>query len=180
MMLNKRPENVSLTEILEYLDRSERWGARNRALYAIRQQLRIKDIAPLTIGDLFHRDMTIRHMYISPIDGIRYELERITKTELQNYVLTLLVAKGQGFDDHNQIDFGIPIFRTNQRECFSPNTLAQFFSYIDKDIRNHFTDLASGEPIIRPNISVNPCTPTNLGANTAKSKISSWFSSVPR
>ena len=180
MMLNKRPENVSLTEIFKYLNHNQKWGARNRALYAVRQQLRIKDIAPLTIGDLFHRDMTNRETFISPIDQKSYQLDAVSKSELQNYVSTLLVAKGQGFDDPDQIDFGIPIFRTNQRECFSPNTLAQFFSYIDKDIRNHFTELASGEPIIRPNISVNPCTPTNLGANTAKSKISSWFSSVPR
>jgi len=178
MMLNKRPENVSLTEILQYLDRNERWGTRNKTLYAIRQQLRLKDIAPLTIGDLFHPGMTIRQTYISPIDQKSYQLDTITKTELQNYVLTLLDAEGQGLDDFDQIDFDIPIFETNKRAFFSPNTLGQHFSYLDKDIRNHFTELASREPINRSNISVNSCTPTHLEPNTAKSKISSWFSSV--
>jgi hypothetical protein len=125
-------------EILEYLNHNQKWGARNRALYAVRQQLRIKDIAPLTISDLFHPDMTIRQTYISSIDGARYELAALTKSELQNYVLTLLDAEGQGFDDPDQIDFDIPIFRTNKRNSFSANTLAQFFSYVDKDIRNHF------------------------------------------
>jgi hypothetical protein len=178
MMLNKRPENVSLTVILQYLDRNERWGTRNRTLYAIRQQLRLKDIAPFTIGDLFHPDMTIRQTYISPIDQKSYQLDTITKIELQNYVLTLLDAEGQGFDDPDQIDFDIPIFRTNKRECFSANTLAQHFSYLDKEISSHFNKLASRESINRSNISVNPCTPTNFEPNTAKSKISSWFSSV--
>lgn len=178
MMLNKSPMGISLAEILEYLDRNERWGARNRALYAVRQQLRIKDIAPLTIGDLFHPDKKIRQTYISPIDAARYELAALTKSELQNYVLTLLDAESQEFDITNQINFDIPIFRTNKRNCFSANTLAQHFSNIDKDVRSHFTELASREPIIRSNISVNSFTPTNFEPNAAKSKISSWFSSV--
>jgi hypothetical protein len=178
MMLNKSPMSISLAEILEYLDRNERWGARNRALYAVRQQLRIKDIAPLTIGDLFHPDMIIRHTYVSSIDGARYELDVFTKTELQNYVLTLLDAEGQGFDDPDQIDFDIPIFPTNKRNSFSANTLAQHYSYLDKEISSHFTELASREPIIRPDTSVNYCTPIKHEPNTAKSTISSWFSSV--
>ena len=47
MMLNKIPANTSLQSVLTYLDTSTKWGARNRALFAVRQQLRIKDISDL-------------------------------------------------------------------------------------------------------------------------------------
>ncbi len=52
MMLNKFPKDTDLQSILFYLGEAPKWGARNRALFALRQILRIKDIAGLRVSDV--------------------------------------------------------------------------------------------------------------------------------
>lgn len=139
MMLNKVPENLSHTQILMYLSQNEKWGRRNRALYVLRKRLRIKDIATMTIADILSTNMSIRRTYVSTIDNSTYELDPITRSELQSYLFILLEDEIHPFKDFWQTDLTIPLFPTNKRESFSANTLAQHFSHLDRDIRNYFT-----------------------------------------
>jgi len=139
MMLNKIPEHLSHTQILMYLSQNEKWGRRNRTLYVLRKRLRIKDIATMTIADILSTNMSICRTYVSTIDNSTYELDPITRSELQSYLFTLLEDENHPFKDFWQTDLAIPLFPTNKRESFSSNTLAQHYSYLDKAIRLHFT-----------------------------------------
>ncbi|MFM7000204.1 MAG: hypothetical protein ACKOXU_03955, partial [Limnohabitans sp.] len=85
MMLNKIPANTSLQSILTYLDTSTKWGARNRALFAVRQQLRIKDIALLSVSSVVNLDASVRRFVVAP-DGKRFDLSTATQAELKRYI----------------------------------------------------------------------------------------------
>lgn len=136
MMMNKIPSNTPLNQILTYLESDQRYGGRNRALFALRQHLRIKDIAAMTNGDILNPDGTIRRFYISSIDGARYELDDITRAEIKRY---LVYCWGSDLDLMESSDLDVPLFPTQKRSGFSANTLAQHFSALDKHIHGHFT-----------------------------------------
>ncbi len=140
MMLNKMPEHLSHIQILMYLSQNAKWGRRNRTLYVLRKRLRIKDIATMTIADILSTNMSICRTYVSTIDNSTYELDPITRSELQSYLFTLLEDESHPFKDFWQTDLAIPLFPTNKRANFSSNTLAQHYSYLDKAIRLHFTN----------------------------------------
>ncbi len=137
MMLNKMPANTSLQAILSYLDTANKFGARDRALFALRQQLRIKDISGLLVSDLVNPDMTIRRFFISR-DGIRSELGDEVQAEVRRYLIARFVTEGDVLEPLLAIDRDIPLFPTQKRCQFSPNTLAQHFSYLDKQIHQRF------------------------------------------
>lgn len=142
MMLNKLPVNTPLPSILSYLDTSGKWGARNRALFALRQQLRIKDISDLLVSDMVNPDMTIRRLFISN-DGNRFELSEEVQAEVHRYLLARFEIKGETLEPLLALDLDVPLFPTQKRCQFSPNTLAQHFSYLDRQIHQRFS--ASGQ-----------------------------------
>ena len=137
MMLNKIPANTSLQSILNYLDTSTKWGARNRALFAVRQQLRIKDISDLLVSDMVNPDMTIRRFFISK-DGNRFELSEAVQAEVHRYLIARFKIKGESLEPLLALDRNVPLFPTQKRCQFSPNTLAQHFSHLDKRIHQRF------------------------------------------
>lgn len=93
MMLNKFPANTSLQSILNYLETSTKWGARNRAQFALRQQLRIKDISGLQVADMLGHHGVIRGHYIAE-DGITYLLDEQLRAELHRYLISRFQLQG--------------------------------------------------------------------------------------
>ena len=140
MMMNKLPTNTSLSNILEFLDSCPRWSERNRCLFALRQALRIKDISVLRVSDVINQDGTIKQLFISNIDGARFEIHRDLRSEIERYLKYLFsVASSKSLTQILESDTDIPLFATQKRACgFSPNTLFQSFSYQDKLIHRHF------------------------------------------
>lgn len=151
MMLNKFPANTTLQSILNYLDTSTKWGARDRALFAVRQQLRIRDITDLLVSDLLNPDMTIRRFYISK-DGIRFELSEEVQAEVRRYLIDLFDIEGESLEPLLALNRNVSLFPTQKRCQFSPNTLAQHFSLLDKRIHQRF--LATGKDRSSQNRSV--------------------------
>lgn len=143
MMLNKIPANTSLQSILTYLDTSTKWGARNRALFAIRQQLRIKDISDLLVSDMVNPDMTIRRFFMSR-DGTRFELSEEVQVEVRRYLIDRFDIKGETLEPLLALDLDVSLFPTQKRCQFSPNTLAQHFSHLDKLIHQRFQATGRG------------------------------------
>lgn len=137
MMLKKFPANTSLKSILNYLGTSAKWGARNRALFAVRQQLRIKDIAQMSISSVVNLDASIRRFVVAA-DGHRYDLSEEVQSELRHYLLTRFDIKGETLESLLALDLSLPLFFTQKRCQFSPNTLAQHFSHLDKLIHRRF------------------------------------------
>ncbi len=137
MMLNKMPANTTIPTILTYLGTDTKWGARNRALFALRQRLRIKDISDLRVSDLVNPDMTLRRFFIAK-DGIRFELSEEIQAEVSRYLMTRFGIAGQSPERLLERDLDVALFPTQKRCQFSPNTLAQHFSYLDKAIHKRF------------------------------------------
>jgi hypothetical protein len=137
MMLNKMPPNTPLDSILTYLEKDERWGSRNRALFAVRQRLRIKDIANLKVIDLLNLDGSIRHIYLGS-DGVHFMLDADVRRECERYLKERFELPENALCRLLGIDLRVPVFPTQKRQQFSPNTLAQHFSALDKDISQHF------------------------------------------
>lgn len=152
MMLNKFPANTTLQSILNYLDTSAKWGARNRALFAVRQQLRIRDITDLLVSDLLNPDMTIRRFFISK-DGIKFELSEEIQVEVRRYLIDRFDIEGESLEPLLALNRNVSLFPTQKRCQFSPNTLAQHFSHLDKRIHQRFK--ATGRGRSDQNKSVN-------------------------
>ena len=148
-MMNPIPSNTSLTQILKYLEGCPKWGFRNRALYAVRQSLRIKDIAVMKVEDILNLDMTIRCFYTSPIDYTKYELDEVVRSELHRYLISLQNTTCVTLQPIVLKNLSVPLFGTQKRERFSPNTLAQHYSLLDKKLSLYFVkrDITKKRPI---------------------------------
>ena len=142
-MLNKMPPNTPLNSILAYLESNDRWGSRNRALFAVRQQLRIKDIANLKVIDLLNRDGSIRHIYVGG-DGVHFVLDAEVRGEFERYLIERFNLPQNALCRLLAIDLRVPVFPTQKRQQFSPNTLAQHFSNLDKLIFKKFQATSQG------------------------------------
>jgi hypothetical protein len=137
MMLNKMPPNVPISSLLSHLETSSKWGARNRAMFALRQCLRIRDISVLQVSDVLGLNGVIRGHYIAK-DGIVYLLDDDLKKELHRYLLNRFQLGGNSLKPLINVDLDVPLFPTQKRERFSNNTLAQHFCYLDKSIWQRF------------------------------------------
>lgn len=140
MMMNKLPTNTSLSNILEFLESFPRWSARNRCLFALRQVIRIKDIAGLRVSDVINQDGTIKQFFISGFDGIRFIFDPDLRFEIERYLKYLfLVSITKSLKQILESDTDVPLFATQKRASgFSPNTLAQHYSLTDRVIHRHF------------------------------------------
>lgn len=138
MMLNKMPPNIPISSVLSHLETATKWGARNRAMFALRQYLRIRDISRLQVSDVLGLQGIVRGHYISE-DGIVYLLDDDLKQELHRYLLSRFQLTGNSLKPLINTDLDVPLFPTQKRERFSNNTLAQHFCYLDKNIWERFT-----------------------------------------
>ncbi len=137
MMLNKMPPNIPISSVLSHLETATKWGARNRAMFALRQYLRIRDISRLQVSDVLGLNGVVRGHYISE-DGIVYLLDDDLKEELHRYLLSRFQLTGNSLKPLINTDLDVPLFPTQKRERFSNNTLAQHFCYLDKSIWQRF------------------------------------------
>ncbi len=137
MMLNKMPANTTIQAILSYLETDTKWGPRNRAQFALRQQLRIKDISALQVSDVLGLNGEVRCHYIAK-DGSVYLLGADLKEELHRYLLSRFQLAGNSLKPLINSELNIPLFPTQKRDRFSNNTLAQHFCYLDKSIFQRF------------------------------------------
>lgn len=65
MMLNKIPPNTSISSVLSHLEKASKYGDRNRAMFALRQLLRIRDISVLQVSDVLGLNGVVRGHYIA-------------------------------------------------------------------------------------------------------------------
>jgi hypothetical protein len=110
---------------------------RNRALFAVRQNLRLKDISDLLVSDVLNPDMTIRRFYIAD-DGEKFILNDEVRSELYRYLISRFNASNDSIESIQIDELDIPLFPTQKSDSFSPNTLAQHYTYQDKLIFEHF------------------------------------------
>lgn len=165
MMLNKMPVNTSIPAILTYLETATKWGARNRALYALRQRLRIKDISDLRVSDLVNPDSTICWFFIAK-DGTRFELSDQLQTEVKRYLIARFDITGHSLEPLLGVDLNIALFPTQKSRQFSPNTLAQHFSYLDKVIQQRFQASGQDQRNVSKLASSALTTPVNISTKT--------------
>lgn len=137
MMLNKMPPNTTISSVLSHLETATKYGDRNRAMFALRQLLRIRDISVLQVSDVLGLNGVVRGHYIAQ-DGIVYLLDDDLKEELHRYLLSRFQLKGNSLKPLINTDLDVPLFPTQKRERFSNNTLAQHFCYLDKSIWERF------------------------------------------
>lgn len=137
MMMKTFPENTTLNSILTYIEDATKFGVRNRALFAVRQNLRLKDISDLLVSDILNPDMTIRRFYIAA-DGEKFILNDEVRSELYRYLISRFSASNKSIESIQIDELDIPLFPTQKSDSFSPNTLAQHYTYQDKLISEHF------------------------------------------
>ena len=137
MMLNKMPADTPISLVLNHLETATKWGARNRAMFALRQRLRIRDISMLRVTDVLGFDGRVRGHFISE-DGLVFQFDQALKAELHRYLLNRFELEGDSLKSLISMDMNIPLFPTQKRERFSNNTLAQHFCYLDKSIWARF------------------------------------------
>ena len=138
MMLNRLPADISMTAILDFIEsKSPRHGARDRCLYVIRQQLRLSDIANLSVSSVLNLDASIRKFIVGP-DGKKFSLSAATQSELKRYLQTRFSVKS--LEDLTPEQTALPLLPTQKKPTFSPNTLAQHLSYLDRDVRACFEE----------------------------------------
>lgn len=144
MMMNSLPNTLTMLEIYKFLDLNSRVLAhrpRNRAMYCLRAhtQLRIRDIASLTVNDVLSPDLTLKTEFISDHDGQAWPLDDHTQDELRLY----LCAKYQ-IERLEQLPitryFDV-MFETSKMSMFSISTLCQHFCLQDKAIRDFAAQL---------------------------------------
>jgi hypothetical protein len=136
MMLNQLPTNTPITEILEFIEqKSPRHGSRDRCVFSLRLKLRIRDTANLTVSSVVNLDGSIRR-FIHSSDGKRFDLDSTNQAELTRYLLTRYKIKS--LEDLPAECFSDPLFSTQKRPAFNPNTLAQHFSQLDKLVHQRF------------------------------------------
>ena len=144
MMLKKIPPCASMDSVLDHLESETKYGFRNRAIFAIRQSLRIKDISALLISDVLGLDGKIKHIYMSE-DGRLFRFDDQLRSELQRYLLKRFNVSNGSLHSLLRESLLLPLFPTQKRDRFSNNTLAQHFSYLDKCIRSRFESRKSSK-----------------------------------
>lgn len=138
MMLNKLPPNTPITSVLSHLETLGKHGFRNRAIFACRFALRIRDVSALQVSDVLAMDGTIRRLYISP-DGRRFHLDDELRSELHRYLVWYFdLEDGSLRQLTKTTNLNIPLFPTQKKERWTNNTLAQLYSSLDKQIHEHF------------------------------------------
>lgn len=138
-MLNKLPPNTPITSVLSHLETSGKYGFRNRAIFACRFALRIRDVSALQVSDVVALDGSIRRIYISP-DNRHFKLDDELRAELHRYLVWYFDLEDTSLRQLTKTtNLNIPLFPTQKKERWTNNTLAQLYSSLDKQIHEHFS-----------------------------------------
>jgi len=138
MMLNQLPQNAPMSDVLAFIEnKSERHGKRDRCLYVVRQQLRLADIANFSVSSVVNLDASIRR-FITANDGKRFDLSVATQAELKRYIQKRFGLKS--LEDLTPEQAALSLFPTQKSAMFTPNTIAQHLSYLDRAVRESFVE----------------------------------------
>lgn len=138
-MITKLP--APLPQVLDFVEKNTKWGARNRTLYILRQHLRIKDIASLTVADVLNSDGTIKDIYEAS-DGKQFSLVKL-KPELVRYLSARFCLSDRSLQPLTALNTKVPLFPTQKSVSFTPNTMAQNLSLTDRIVFKHFNSEAA-------------------------------------
>lgn len=139
-MLNHLPDSTPISEVFDFISTLPRYSERNRALFACRIELRIKDICLMTLRDVLCDTGAIKSSIVSKVDGLAFSLSKSLRSELERYLrsrfnLTKSVSLERVFQHAGEDTF---LFSTQKASRFSANTLGQHYSLLDREIHNHF------------------------------------------
>lgn len=137
-MLNNLPSSTSITEVLDFVSTLPRYSERNRALFACRLELRIKDICLLTVGDILLESGVIKTSIVSKLDGRSFSLSTKLREELERYLRNSFSVAETTLKQLFARESGKSLFSTQKAARFTANTLAQHFSLLDKQVHAHF------------------------------------------
>lgn len=133
------PRNIPLSAIYEFVEnRSTSHGPRDRCLLALRQDLRIKDIAGALVSDLLDHSLEVRPVFTSRHDAQQFEISSATAVEIKRYLINRYELRD--FSELQIHTYFAPLFLTNKTTTgYSTNTLAQHLCLMQAAIREHFT-----------------------------------------
>lgn len=140
-MMNKQlPKNTPMSAILDFIEqKSHRHGARDRAIFVLRQVCRIRDLVGLYVFDVLNTDGTIRS-FIKTRDDNRIDLSAEIQMEIARYLCHKYSV--ESLVDLPVQKFPEVLFTTQKKpeRGFSMNTMAQHLCLTDAAIRHHFTE----------------------------------------
>lgn len=139
-MKRKQSLNTPLNEILDFIENSSIHGSRDRAIYSLRPAARVRDLGPLTVGDLI-TDGFINESIPTP-DGTRIiHLNGDIQLEMSRYLCAKYRVKELALiPQHHTSDVLFPT-QKKKREGFSTNTMAQNLCAIDARIAARFNPI---------------------------------------
>ena len=130
MQLSKRPENITFSELLSIIE-TKKTGQRDRCLYSLRQCLRIKDLSGAPVGSLLNQDGSVSSVFVSAVDGQRFDLPQQTQKEVKAYLCSRFGVRS--LIDLTAAMRSEPLMSNQKRRGrFSDNTMAQHLSSLDK------------------------------------------------
>lgn len=140
--------NIPLSDIYEFIEkRSTSHGPRDRCLLALRQDLRIKDIAGSLVSDLITPDLQVRRVFNSKHDAQQFEVSSETADEIKRYLVSRYELRD--FSELHIHAYFAPLFLTNKTATgYSTNTLAQHLCLMQAAIREHFTPVTPAQPVL--------------------------------
>lgn len=142
------PSNIPLSDIYKFVEsRSTTHGPRDRCLLALRQDLRIKDIAGALVSDVLTSNLEVRPVFTSRHDGQQFQITSDTAAELRRYLVSRF-----SLNDVSELpmtSYFAPLFLTNKTETgFSVNTLSQNLCLQQAAIREHFIPRPTPAPVL--------------------------------
>ena len=137
-MKNLLPKTLDLIDIYNFVESNARLiahGRRNRAMFCLRAhtELRVRDIANMSVNQVLSSDMTLKSLFVSEHDGQAVHLDEHTQHELTSYLCAMYQI--ERLTDFPICRFFDVMFKTSKTEKFSISTLCQHFCLQDKSIR---------------------------------------------
>jgi len=122
--------SVELRRVLDYVA-TRKHSARNRAMLLLTHfaGMRVAEVASLRLNDVLNDSGTIR-------EEVRLKPEQTKGKYARTVYLNLRMQKelAQYIKTINASDLQKPLFYTQKRASFSPNTLAQYFLFLYRNV----------------------------------------------
>ena len=122
--------SVELRRVLDYVA-TRKHSARNRAMLLLTHfaGMRVAEVASLRLNDVLNDSGTIR-------EEVRLKPEQTKGKYARTVYLNLRMQKelAQYIKTINTSDLQKPLFYTQKRASFSPNTLAQYFLFLYRNV----------------------------------------------
>jgi hypothetical protein len=84
------------------------------------------------------------------------------QAEVRRYLIARFDIKGESLEPLLALDLDVALFPTQKRCQFSPNTLAQHFSHLDKQIHQRFPASGRGRSVQNRSVSSAMTAPAKV------------------